>query len=94
MNQKKILFVFPDDGTIDENEFGSTWQNYKIDETEAQSAYQKLGGKPVKFFFYSQQISNFSLKVNRETFAKLWLTFMTSDNKNEPGNFIFGKVTW
>jgi len=65
------------DGTIDEEEFTMICASYNIAPEESKDAFSKF-------------TANGTVEINREKFGDLWVEYLTSEEPNAPGNFIFG----
>ncbi|CAH2044339.1 unnamed protein product, partial [Iphiclides podalirius] len=79
----KFMFQLEDaggDGAIDSEEFSSVYESFGLMKEDAEAAFQVMSqGKP---------------SVSWAEFQELWNQYFTSDDPNEPGNFIFGAATF
>lgn len=69
-----------DDGSIDSEEFSTVYAALGIPKAEATAAFQKM--------------ANGKASVSWAEFQALWKEYFTTEDKNAPGNFIFGKSSW
>ncbi|KPI99726.1 PREDICTED: calexcitin-2-like [Papilio xuthus] len=79
----KFMFQLEDagcDGAIDSEEFSAVYESFGLLREDSVAAFDVMSkGKP---------------KVTWQEFQELWIQYFTSDNPNDPGNFIFGAATF
>ncbi|XP_055381584.1 calexcitin-1 [Condylostylus longicornis] len=83
--QRYMNFMFDledasNDGAIDAKEFALVCSSYGLDKSECEQAFTKM--------------SQGAEEVTREQFADLWKEYFSAEDKNAPGNFIFGKLSF